>query len=119
MSWALMPLTVKGAASGFSFGAGVGEHLEVHVPEPGDVAAVGVVVVYGYEDVVRVGARDEGAQDLVEAHGVFDQEQKSLPVPGSHPLDPPESPTELSEPAGDLRSPTPASPATAAAASAL
>src|SRR5215211_5701956 len=34
----------------------VGEHLEVHVPEPGYVAAVGVVVVYGDEDVFGVGA---------------------------------------------------------------
>jgi hypothetical protein len=41
----------------------LGQHLEVHVPQPGDVAAVGVVVVYGDEDVSGGGglAGDEGA----------------------------------------------------------
>src|SRR5918994_2903381 len=95
----LGPYAADGEGGGvcFSFGAGVGEHLEIHVPEPGDVAAVGVVVVYGYENVLRVGAREEGAQDLVEADGVLDQEQKSFPLPGLYPLDPSESATELSE----------------------
>src|SRR3712207_5597488 len=47
---------------------GAGQHLEIHVPEPGDVPAVGVVVVYGDQDVPGcvgpgfiVRARDEGA----------------------------------------------------------
>src|SRR5215204_2262286 len=39
----------------------VGEHLEVHVPEPGDVPAIGVVVVYGDQYVLCFGAGDEGA----------------------------------------------------------
>src|SRR5215211_9529004 len=73
----------------FALFPGVGEHLEVHVPEPRDVPAVGVVVVYGYEDVAGLVASDKSAQDLIEAHGVLDQEQERLPVPRSHPLDPP------------------------------
>src|SRR5215211_785030 len=88
----------------------VGEHLEVHVPEPGDVAAVCVVVVYGDHDVAGLGARDEGAQDLVEPDGVLDEQQKGLFVPRLYPLDPPEGPPELPQAKGDLREPDPGLP---------
>src|SRR3712207_5397645 len=67
-------------ALGAGLDSSLGGHLEVHVPEPRDVAAVGVVVVYGYEDVEGLDARDEGAQDLVEANGVLYEEQERLPV---------------------------------------
>src|SRR5215218_5876778 len=85
----------------------VGEHLEVHVPEPGDVASVGVIVVYGDEDVFGVGARDEGPQDHVEPHRVLYEQQEGLSIPHFYPLDSSESPTELPEAAGDLREPDP------------
>src|SRR4028118_315510 len=61
----------------------LGNHLEVHVPQPGDVPAVGVVVVDGDKDMLSFvgvrsldGARDEGAQDLVETDRVLYEEQK-------------------------------------------
>src|SRR5215218_5110251 len=50
----------------------ISEHLEVHVPEPRDIPAVRVVVVYGYQDVAGFGAGDEGAQDLIEPDRVLD-----------------------------------------------
>src|SRR5215211_5675772 len=88
----------------------VGEHLEVHVPEPRDVPAIGVVVVYGDQDVLCFGAGDEGAQDLVEPDGVLDEQQEGLPVPRTYPLDPSESSPELPEAAGDLREADPCLP---------
>src|SRR5215212_6800540 len=88
----------------------VGEHLEVHVPEPGDVASVGVIVVYGDEDVFGVGARDEGPQDLVKPHRVLYEQQEGLSVPRLYPLDPPEGSPELTEAAGDLSEPDPGLP---------
>src|SRR5215211_9393308 len=88
----------------------VGEHLEVHIPEPGDVVSVGVVVVYGDEDVFGVGARDEGPQDLVEPHRVLYEQQEGLSVPRLYPLDPPEGTPELTEAAGDLSEPDPGLP---------
>src|SRR5215210_83199 len=81
----------------------VGEHLEVHIPEPRDVAAVGVVVVYGDKDVAGFGARYEGAQDLVEPDGVLDEQQEGFSVPHLYPLDPPEGSPEPFEATGDLR----------------
>src|ERR687898_2531824 len=81
----------------------VGEHLEVHVPEPRDVPAIRVVVVYGDQDVAGFCARDEGAQDLIEPDRVFDEQQEGFSVPRLYPLDPPESSPERFEAAGDLR----------------
>src|SRR5215213_6025008 len=88
----------------------VGKHLEVHIPEPGDVASVGVVVVYGDEDIFGVGSRDEGPQDLVEPHRVLYEQQEGLSVPRLYPLDPPEGTPELTEAAGDLSEPDPGLP---------
>src|SRR5919112_4026059 len=88
----------------------VGEHLEVHVPEPRDVPAVRVVVVYGDQDIAGFGAGDEGAQDLIEPNRVLDEQQEGFSVPRLYPLDPPESPPELSEATGDLRETDPGLP---------
>src|SRR5215211_1967701 len=85
----------------------VGEHLEVHVPQPRDVPAVGAVVVDGDQDVARFGSRDEGAQDLIEPDGVLDEQQEGLSIPRLYPLDPPESPPERPEATGDLCEPDP------------
>src|SRR5215211_5867076 len=88
----------------------IGEHLEVHIPEPRDVAAVGVVVVYGDQDVAGFGARDEGAQDLVETDRVLDEQQEGFSVPRLYPLDPPEGSPERFEATGNLRETDPGLP---------
>src|ERR671918_333031 len=106
------PDPADGERSGIRFALlpRVGEHLEVHVPEPRDIAAVGVVVVYGDQDIAGFCAGDEGAQDLVEPDRVLYEQQEGLSVPSLYSLDPPESPTELPEAAGDLRQPDPCLP---------
>ena len=55
------------------------QKLEVGVPDPGDVTAVGDAVVQGDPEVEAprvqpIGLEPEGAQDLVRAGGVLDQE---------------------------------------------
>ena len=57
-----------------------GEQLEVGVPDPRDVAAVGDVVVEDRQQVELVGLERERAQDLVGAGRVLDQQDRQLAV---------------------------------------
>ena len=54
------------------------EHLEVGVPDPGDVAAVGGAVVEDAEQVELAGLERERAQDLVGAGRVLDEQERQL-----------------------------------------
>ena len=55
-----------------------GEQLEVGVPDPRDVAAVGDLVVEHGEQVVLAGLERQRAQDLVGAGRVLDQQDAEL-----------------------------------------
>src|SRR6202042_3532115 len=55
-----------------------GQQLEVGVPDPGDVAAVGDAVVEDGQQVQLVGLECQRAQDLVGAGGVLDQQDRQL-----------------------------------------
>src|SRR5205807_3172336 len=63
-----------------------GQPLEVDVPEPGDVAAVGDQVVDRDEVVVGRPQLVGGAQHDVEARGVLGEEQAQLAVVQPQPL---------------------------------
>ena len=55
-----------------------GEDLEVRVPDPGDVAPVGDVVVEDGKDIMFAVLQRERAQHLVGARGVLDQQQQQV-----------------------------------------
>ena len=70
-SGARLPLQVKRRIA-------AGEQLEVGVPDPGDVAAVGDLVVEHAEQVVLAGLERERAQHLVGAGRVLDEQDAQL-----------------------------------------
>jgi hypothetical protein len=103
-----MPLTVKGSCRcRVALRPRVGEHLEVHVPQPGDVAAVGVVVVYGDEDVLGVAPVTKVRRISLNPTGFLMSSRKASPIARLHALHPPERTPELPQAPRDLREPHP------------
>ena len=76
----LQPHSQLGGADTAAGGAAnaSGEQLEVGVPDPGDVAAVGDVVVERAEQVVLARLQCQSAQHLVGAGGVLDEQDAQL-----------------------------------------
>ena len=88
-------LQAHGELGGARAGAGdpadsAGEHLEVGVPHPGDVAPVGRAVVEDRQQVELLVLEHERAQDLVRAGRVLDQQHLELDVADRDPLGPAE-----------------------------
>ena len=71
-----------GAAAGDAADASR-EQLEVGVPDPRHVAAVGDVVVQHPQQVVAAGLEGQRAQHLVRARRVLDEQDPQLPRPGA------------------------------------
>jgi hypothetical protein len=78
------------------------QRLEVDVPDPGDVAAVGDLVVQRDDDEVRGAAVDERPDDLVRPGRVLDQEQQQLLALHGDPLEAAERRAEAREPVRDV-----------------
>ena len=81
------------------------QRLEVDVPDPGDVAAVGDLVVERDDEDARRAAVDERADGLVRAGRVLDQEQEELLVADCDALEAPERGGEALEPGRDVVEP--------------
>ncbi len=79
----LQPQRELGGARAAAGGAAhaPGEQLEVGVPDPGDVAPVGDLVVEHAEQVVLAGLERERAQHLVGAGGVLHEQDPQLAAP--------------------------------------
>ena len=75
------------------------EQLEVGVPDPGDVAAVGDSVVEPDPEVEPLagGLEPQGAQDLVGARRVLDQQDRDRPAADLDRLHPPEGRADVGE----------------------
>ena len=81
-------------------GADTGQRRgEVHVPQPGDVAAVGVVIVDGDDDGVRV-VGTHRAQGLAESGRILDQVQHEATALDRERLTPPERGLDRSQAGG-------------------
>ena len=89
-------------AAGHECPEGGEERLEVDVPDPGDVASVGDLVVEGDDERLRRAAVDERANRFVCARGILDQEQEDSLVPDGDAFEPAERRREAPEPGGDL-----------------
>ena len=70
------------------------QRLEVDVPDPRDVTAVGDRVVQRDHRHARSGAVDERPDRLVRARRVLDQQHQQPPVADRDPLEPPEGSRE-------------------------
>ena len=70
------------------------ERLEVHVPDPRDVASVSDFVVESNDGQTRWLGGGERANDLVRAGRVLDQEHEDVPIAGGNPLEPAEGGAE-------------------------
>ena len=78
------------------------ERLEVDVPDPRDVAAVGDLVVERDHGDARRSAVDERAHDLVGAGRVLDQQHQQAAVADRDPLEAAEGGREAAQAGGDL-----------------
>jgi hypothetical protein len=78
------------------------QQLEVGVPDPGDVAAVGNAVVQRQPEVVRAVLEDQRAQHLVGARRVLDQQDQHVAAVDRDSLDAPERAAEALEPGADV-----------------
>jgi hypothetical protein len=67
-----------------------GQQLEVGVPDPRDVVAVGGAIVEQADDVELAALEGQGAQDLVGAGRVLDQQEDQVAVAGADDLRTPE-----------------------------
>ena len=74
------------------------ERLEVDVPDPGDVAAVGVAVVQRSEDPVGAALLEERSDGGVEPRGVLHQDQAEPPAVSNISSRPPNAPPALHSP---------------------
>ena len=80
----------------------VEQRLEVDVPDPRHVTAVGDRVVQRDDGDARRAAVDERAHDLVRAGRILDQEEQELLAVDRDALEPAERGAEAREPGGDL-----------------
>ena len=78
------------------------ERLEVDVPDPGDILAVGGRVVQGEQQERGRAALLERPHDLVGTGRILDQQQQDRLVSGRDPLEPPEGRAEAREALADL-----------------
>ena len=79
-----------------------GQDLEVGIPHPADVAPVGDVVVEHGEDIVLAVLQREGAQDLVGAGRVLDQQDGHVAIGDAQRLGAPEGGGDGVQPGVDV-----------------
>ena len=79
------------------------QHLEVDVPDPRHIGAVGLSVVEADDEVLALSQLDRRAHCFVEAGGVLREHQDQVPAAKLDPLLPPECRLESAKPVGDVR----------------
>ena len=81
----------------------MGRDLEVRVPYPRDILAVGGAIIEDHQRVQLSRLEHERAQDLIRARGVLDQQDRQLDAVDVHTLRASEGRAHGLKPSGDDR----------------